>query len=73
MLTGRKIVQGDEVEEFWALEDINTTFSPANGAGKSTGLKILSRITEPIQGCMKITGHVVSLCLPEPRLYYSSN
>ena len=52
-LTGRQIVQGDEVEEFRALKDITTTFNPAtavgiigrNAAGKSTGLNILSRIT----------------------------
>lgn len=81
MLTGRQIVQGDEVEEFWALKDITTTFNSATaiglvshgGPGQSTGLKILSRITEPTKGRMKITGHVVSLCLPEPCLYYSPN
>ena len=45
MLTGRQIVQGDEVEEFWALKDITTRFNPGdrvgiigrNGAGKSPG------------------------------------
>jgi lipopolysaccharide transport system ATP-binding protein len=50
MLTGRLIVQGDEVEERWALKDITTKSSPGdnvdiigrNGAGKSTLLKIFS-------------------------------
>jgi len=69
MLTGRQIAQGDEVEEFWALKDITTTFNPATavgitgrtGAGKSTGLKILRRITEPNQGRVTLNGLVASL------------
>ena len=32
-----------------------------NGAGKSTLLKILSRITEPTEGCAKLKGRVASL------------
>jgi len=32
-----------------------------NGAGKSTLLKILSRITEPTEGCVKVDGRVGSL------------
>lgn len=32
-----------------------------NGAGKSTLLKIISRITEPTEGCVKIKGRVASL------------
>ena len=69
MLTGRQIVQGDEVEEFWALKDINFEIQQGdrvgiigrNGAGKSTLLKILSRITEPTQGRVTIQGRVASL------------
>ena len=69
MLTGRQIVQGDEVEEFWALKDINFEIQPGdrvgiigrNGAGKSTLLKILSRITEPTRGRVTIHGRVASL------------
>ena len=73
--------QADETERFCALNNITTTFNSATavglasrgGPGHSTGLNILSLITEPTQSRMKITGHVVSLCLPEPRLYYSPN
>lgn len=69
MLSGRAIVQGDEVEEFKALNDVSFDVRSGevlgiigrNGAGKSTLLKILSRITEPTSGRIKITGRVASL------------
>jgi lipopolysaccharide transport system ATP-binding protein len=69
MLTGRPIVQGDEVEEFFALQDVSFEINRGervgiigrNGAGKSTLLKILSRITEPTKGRIKISGRVASL------------
>jgi lipopolysaccharide transport system ATP-binding protein len=66
---GRAMVTGDEIEEFWALKDINFEIKRGevvgvighNGAGKSTLLKILSRITEPSQGRVEIKGRCASL------------
>lgn len=69
MLTGRPVVHGDRVEEFWALKDVNFEIRRGdrvgligrNGAGKSTLLKLLSRITEPTTGSISINGRVASL------------
>ena len=69
MLHGRQIVQGDEVEEFWALKNVSFQVSEGevvgiigpNGAGKSTLLKILSRVTEPTHGRVRFRGQLSSL------------
>lgn len=56
-------------ESFWALKDIDLTINKGdivgiigkNGAGKSTLLKILSGITKPTEGRVKLYGRVSSL------------
>jgi ABC-type polysaccharide/polyol phosphate transport system ATPase subunit len=66
---GRQIVQGDEVEAFWALRDVSFEIKRGevvgiigrNGAGRSTLLKLLSRITAPKSGRIRLRGRVASL------------
>ena len=55
--------------EFWALRDVNFTVEPgqalgvigANGAGKSTVLKTLTRILRPTRGHCEVRGRVGAL------------
>jgi lipopolysaccharide transport system ATP-binding protein len=69
MLSGKALVAGDKIEEFWALKDVRLEIRRGdvvgiigrNGAGKSTLLKVLSRITEPSAGRIEIKGRVASL------------
>jgi len=69
MVKGRQIIQGDQVEEFFALKEVSFDVQQGevigvigrNGAGKSTLLKVLSRITEPTAGRVVLRGRVASL------------
>ena len=56
-------------EKFWALKDVSFSVQAGdavallgrNGAGKSTMLKLISRITIPTEGSIRIRGKVASL------------
>lgn len=58
-----------KTEEFWAVKDLSVEIKRGemvgiigrNGAGKSTFLKLLSRITEPTTGNIRLRGRVASL------------
>ncbi|HEY5159249.1 MAG TPA: ABC transporter ATP-binding protein [Anaerolineales bacterium] len=65
-----QVVHGNvEGEILWALKDVSFTVEQGNvlgiigrnGAGKSTILKILSRVTAPTSGQVKIKGRIASL------------
>ena len=68
-LVGKKTKISITHEEFWALKDVNFSIEQGdrvgivghNGAGKSTMLKILSKIIQPTTGTVRIRGRVASL------------
>jgi lipopolysaccharide transport system ATP-binding protein len=69
IVSGRQVVEGDSVEEYWAINNVSFEVHEGevlgiigrNGAGKSTLLKVLSRITEPTSGRVTLRGRVASL------------
>ncbi len=56
-------------EEFWALRDVDFSIEPGqslglvghNGAGKSTALKLITRILEPTRGSVRTRGRIAAL------------
>jgi len=66
---GQKDHGNRDGETIWALEDVNLEVKQGevlgiigrNGAGKSTILKILSRITAPTSGQINVKGRIASL------------
>jgi ABC-type polysaccharide/polyol phosphate transport system ATPase subunit len=61
--------QKEDVQAFWALKDVSFEVHPGealgiigrNGAGKSTALKLLTRILKPTRGCCAVSGRTGAL------------
>jgi lipopolysaccharide transport system ATP-binding protein len=68
-VVGRTQRRSSPSPEFWALRDVTFALEEGevlgiigrNGAGKSTLLKIMARVTEASEGCVRLRGRVASL------------
>ncbi|MBE9542727.1 MAG: ABC transporter ATP-binding protein, partial [Proteobacteria bacterium] len=68
-LFGRNGESDKENKEFWALEDVSFEVKPgevlgiigSNGSGKTTTLKLLSRILRPDGGRIMVNGRIGAL------------
>lgn len=69
VITGRKCREDLASGEFWALSNVNLEvckgqflgLSGHNGSGKSTILKLISNVTYPTKGAIKVHGRVAPL------------
>lgn len=69
IITGRNCKEELDEGEFWALQNINIAvnkgccigLSGHNGSGKSTILKLISNVTYPTKGAIKVQGRVAPL------------
>src|SRR4051812_45043835 len=60
---------GPDRREFWALRDVNLVIEPgeivgilgANGAGKTTMLRLLAGVTRPTEGRVSVRGRIAPL------------
>src|SRR3984957_15996812 len=68
-VTRRRGADADEQDAFWALQDVSFEVRPGealgiigrNGAGKSTILKLLTRILKPTRGTRTLSGRTGAL------------
>ncbi len=66
---GPKELRPNAPDRFWALRDVSFTIRPGesvglighNGAGKSTALKLIGRLSTPTRGRVRVNGRVAAL------------